>query len=390
VIASEGIGFGSIAPLSGDVLPTGVRSRFVPDVNGLRIHLLEAGFEQPDRPCLLLLHGFPELAYSWRKVMPALAAAGYHVVAPDQRGYGRTTGWDPSYDGDLASFRIMNLVRDTVGLVAALGRRFVDAVVGHDFGASVAAWCTLLRPDIFQAVAIMSAPFAGPPEMTGSAPQVSPSGALETSIHQALAALDRPRKHYQWYYSTRQANADMLSCPQGVHAFLRAYFHYKSGDWSGNNPVPLQAWRAAELARLPTYYIMDLDRDMARTVAPEVPSADAIAACRWLPEDELRVYSDEYARTGFQGALQWYRCRTQGVGRSELQLFHGRAIDVPSLFVAGAKDWGIYQTPGAMDRMQRIACSALQGCHLVEQAGHWVQQEQPDVVVSLLLTLLKR
>src|SRR6204780_3665559 len=87
-------------------LPATIRSRFVEDVNGLRSHVLEAGFETKGRPCVLLLHGFPELAFSWRKVMPALSAAGYHVIAPDQRGYGRTTGWDPSYDGDLRSFRL--------------------------------------------------------------------------------------------------------------------------------------------------------------------------------------------------------------------------------------------------------------------------------------------
>jgi hypothetical protein len=86
--------------LEGAILPPGVRARFVENINGLRMHVLEAGFETPGRPCLLLLHGFPELAYSWRKMMGPLAAAGFHVVAPDQRGYGRTTGWDSSYDGD--------------------------------------------------------------------------------------------------------------------------------------------------------------------------------------------------------------------------------------------------------------------------------------------------
>src|SRR5919205_1815856 len=121
-----------LPPLDAAVLPSGVRSRFLDGINGLRVHVLEAGFESAGRPCVLLLHGFPELAYSWRKVMPALAAAGFHVVAPDQRGYGRTTGWDGDYDGDLGSFRLLNLVRDTLGLVAALGRRSVEAVVGHD------------------------------------------------------------------------------------------------------------------------------------------------------------------------------------------------------------------------------------------------------------------
>src|SRR5271155_1949760 len=123
-----------MGPLPADVLPRGVRSRFVEGVNGLRMHILEAGFEKAGRPCLLLLHGFPELAYSWRKVIVPLADLGYHVVAPDQRGYGRTSGWDGAYDGDLAESRMLNLVRDAMGLVAALGYREVAAVIGHDFG----------------------------------------------------------------------------------------------------------------------------------------------------------------------------------------------------------------------------------------------------------------
>jgi pimeloyl-ACP methyl ester carboxylesterase len=128
------------------------------------MHTLEAGFEMANRPCVLLLHGFPELAYSWRKVMPALAAAGFHVIAPDQRSYGRTTGWDGSYDGDVGSFRLLNLAKDALGLVSALGYRSVAAVVGHDYGSPVAAWCALVRPDVFHSVALLSAPFAGPLE----------------------------------------------------------------------------------------------------------------------------------------------------------------------------------------------------------------------------------
>ncbi len=152
-----------LPPLDQAVLPTGIRSRFVAGINGLRMHLLEAG--TPGRPCILLLHGFPEIAYSWRKIMLPLAAAGYYVVAPDQRGYGRTTGWNADYDGDLRDFRILNAVRDAIGLVFALGYPSVAAVAGHDFGSPVAAWCALLRPDVFRAVAMMSAPFAGPPAL---------------------------------------------------------------------------------------------------------------------------------------------------------------------------------------------------------------------------------
>src|ERR1700740_3113176 len=293
-------------------LPSSIRSRFVDDINGLSMHVLEAGFESKGRSCVLLLHGFPELAFSWRKVMPALAEAGYHVIAPDQRGYGRTTGWDADYDGDLNSFRLLNLVRDALGLVSAFGYTSVDAVVGHDFGSSVAAWCALVRPDVFRSVALMSAPFAGPPPLPFNTADTPSKRKRDDPLHRELAGLPRPRKHYQWYYSTREANADMLHAPQGVHDFLRAYYHHKSADWKDNTPYPLQSWTAGELAKLPTYYVMDLAKDMAATVAEEMPPAAEIAANGWLPDRELSFYSAEYARTGFQGGLQWYRCGTSG------------------------------------------------------------------------------
>ena len=374
-----------LPPLDASILPPGVRARFVDGINGLRMHVLEAGFETPNRPCVLLLHGFPELAWSWRKIMPALAAAGFHVVAPDQRGYGRTTGWSAGYDGDLRPFHMLNLTRDALGLVFALGYRSVAAVVGHDFGASVAAWCAVIRPDVFRSVVLMSAPFAGPPSVPFGGEQPAPA----PDIHAAMAALERPRKHYQWYYSTRPANEDMWHCRQGVHAFLRAYYHHKSADWIANKPFRLASWTAAELAKMPTYYIMDRGQDMAATVAAEMPSAAGIAACAWLTEPELRVYSDEYARIGFQGGLQWYRCRTEGIGNAELQLFSGRTIDIPSMFIAGKSDWGVYQTPGSFERMQGTACTRMVGCHLLEGAGHWVQQEQPARVNELLLEFLR-
>ena len=376
-------------------LPPDIRSRVVEGVNGLTMHLLEAGFEGPDRPCVLLLHGFPELAYSWRKVMLPLASAGFHVIAPDQRGYGRTTGWDGGYDGDVGSFRIFNLVKDTLGLVFALGYRSVAAVVGHDFGSPVAAYCSLVRPDVFRSVVLMSAPFAGPPSLPFDTVNDGPQRRTAASppvadIHEDLAALTRPRKHYQWYYSTREADDNMRHCPQGVHAFLRDYYHHKSADWKQNKPFPLASWTAGELAKLPTYYVMDLDKGMAETVAEESPSASDVAGCNWLPDNELRVYSTEYARTGFQGGLQWYRCRTNAKHTVDLQMYSGRTIDVPSCFIAGKSDWGIYQGPGDIEKMQNSACTQMLGCHLVDGAGHWVQQEQPEEVSRLLLEFLSR
>lgn len=154
--------------------------------------------------------------------------------------------------------------------------------------------------------------------------------------------------------------------------------------------VPVEIWTAGELAKTPTYYIMDLDKNMAETVAAEMPSAAESATCRLLPEDELAVYSGEYERTGFQGGLQWYRSRTGGRFDSELQLFSGRTIDVPSLFIAGRSDWGTYQRPGNFERMQQSACTRMLGCYLIDGAGHWVHQEQPERVSELLTGFLRR
>jgi pimeloyl-ACP methyl ester carboxylesterase len=370
-------------------LPSGIRSRFVDGINGLNMHVLEAGFESKNRPCVLLLHGFPELAYSWRKVMPALADAGYHVIAPDQRGYGRTSGWDFSYDGDLRAFRLTNLVRDALGVVAAFGHRSVAAVVGHDFGSSVAAWCGIIRPDIFRSVVLMSAPFPGPPRLAFNTADTSPPPQRVDPVHHELAALPRPRKHYHWYYSTREANDDMWRAPQGVHDFLRAYYHHKSADWKANQPHPLKSWSAGELAKLPTYYVMDLAKTMSETVAEEMPSRQEIAANAWLPDHELAVYSREYQRTGFQGGLQWYRCGTSGAFTAELETWSGKSIDVPSCFISGQQDWGTYQRAGVFETMQTTACTRMLGAHLIDGAGHWVQQEQPAEVSRLLLHFLK-
>ncbi len=379
-------------PIEAALLPAGIRSRIVEGINGLSMHILEAGYEEQGRPCLLLLHGFPELAYSWRKVMLPLAAAGYHVVVPDQRGYGRTTGADAKYAADLRPFRLLNLVRDALGLVTALGYRTVD-LVGHDFGSPVAAWCALVRPDVFRSVALMSAPFAGPPQLPlGFAGDVAHAEAIakDRVVHKELAALPRPRKHYQWYYSTREADADMHGCPQGIHDFLRAYYHVKSADWADNKPYRLESWSAGELAKLPAYYVMGLHKNMAETAAEAMPSREQIAACQWLTDPELAFYAGEYRRTGFQGGLQWYRCGTDPSFALELHMFSGRTIDVPSCFIAGSSDWGVQQRPGALEAMQTKACTDYRGTFLIDRAGHWVQQEQPERVVEALLTFFKR
>ena len=171
-------------------------------------------------------------------------------------------------------------------------------------------------------------------------------------MHRELAALPRPRKHYQWYYSTREANADMHHAPQGLHAFLRAYYHHKSADWKGNRPYPLQSWTAGELAKMPTYYVMDLRRTWPRRSPKEMPSAAEIAANQWLPDDELAVYSAEYAADRIPG-------RPAMVSLRHLGRVHRRTADLvgPHHRRAGllhrGKRLGTYQRPAPSRRCSK-------------------------------------
>jgi pimeloyl-ACP methyl ester carboxylesterase len=369
----------------------GLRQRLLHGVEGMTVRILEAGFETPGRPLVLLLHGFPELAWSWRRAMPALAQAGFHVVAPDQRGYGGTTGWEGSRDGrhdsDLASFRTHAYALDALRLVFALGYRSAAAVIGHDVGSMVAAYGALVRPDVFRSLVMVSFPFDGPPALpfddAGRA-----SAAPGPSLAAELAALPSPRKDSMAFFASPGAAADMLHPPQGLHTFLRAYFHVKSADWPGNNPHPLPNGSAAELAQLPTYYFMDQALGMAATVAPDAPSPQQVAANTWLPDADLDIYVRAFRRTGFQGALNWFRCHTGPIGRSEIALFSGRTIEVPALFVSGAADWGSYRKPGALERM-RTACPRMTDVVFIEGAGHWVQQERPEPFAAAVLAFLR-
>ena len=371
-------------------LPAGIRSRFVNDVNGLRVHVLEAGYQTSGRPALLLLHGFPELAYSWRRIMLPLAEAGYHVIAPDVRGYGRTSGWSADYDTDLTPFRRLNKVRDAFGLVAAFGYESVEAVIGHDAGAPLAGWCALTRPDIFKSVVMMSAPFGGAATLPFDTIANPSRSAVPPAadVYADLAKLPRPRKHYQRYYRTREANENMWHAQQGIRDFIRGYYHFKSADWEGNQPHPLAARTAQQWALMPEYYIMDLNAGMAETVAAKMPSTTEVAANAWLPDDALDVYAVEYGRTSFQGGLNGYRMGGTTFGRAEVELYSGRTIDQPSMFISGASDWGTYQSPGSFERMQERTCTDMRAVHLIDGAGHWVQQEQAEVVSRLILEFL--
>ncbi|PCH35406.1 alpha/beta-hydrolase [Wolfiporia cocos MD-104 SS10] len=374
--------------LQGTIVPDGVTSRFL-WVNDLHMHILEAG--ERSAPLVLFLHGFPELAVSWRKILVPIADLGYHVVAPDQRGYGRTTNGNGSaptvdFEDDVHPYKVLNLVKDVVALAFALGYWQAAAVVGHDWGSHIAGYCALVRPDVFRSVVMMSMPMPGPPSLPFDiGPQESPPitfSIFSQSARDQLAKLQPPCKYYISYFAGPSANDDMLNAPEGLHRFLRAYFHTKSADWPINDPHPLQSREPTELAKLPHYYMMPLDATMPEAVAPHAPSEEEVALNKWLTDDELAVYVAEFQRTGFQGGLNWYR-GLQPQYFHELAVFAGRRIEVPAMFLSGRQDWGVFQTPGALQKMSREVCSRMdeEDVVLVDKAGHWVQQEQPEEVV---------
>jgi pimeloyl-ACP methyl ester carboxylesterase len=322
--------------------------------------------------------------------MPALADAGYYVVAFDQRGYGRTTGWDDSTfaNTNLSEFTKTNLVRDVVVLVHALGYHEVKCVVGHDFGSVTSSMCALMRPDLFKSVVMMSHPFTGSPSLPfnlahGEEQPQQPS----VDIQRDLAKLPVPRKHYKWYNSTCVSAIQWSAPLQGLEAFLRGYLHVKSADWDGNDPYPLEGWTASELAKMPHYYIMPLHSSMSETIASMMETEDAGKTKRWMSDEDLSVYVQEWTRTGFQGGLNWYRTSTDPSKNHDLDLFAGKKIECPATFISGAKDWGNYQEPGAIEAYP-TSCIQFKGVKFIDGAGHWPQQEQPEKVVEEILKFL--
>lgn len=279
--------------------------------------------------------------------------------------------------------------------------------------------CALMRPDIFKSylplvvpnispfppktkaeilknsVIIMSHPFKGSPALPFAitSPNYNPPPS-KPDIHSDLAELPEPRKHYKWYYSTAPAASEMDN-PKGdaLHTFLRGYFHLKSADWQENNPQPLHSWSAPELAKLPYYYVMPLHSSMREAVSLDMRNENKELvqekSSRWLPDSDLAIFVREWSRTGFQGGLNWYRVATAEGGMRDVEVFAGKKIEVPMLFVSGRKDWGMYQEPGVVEKMaETCKKGCFKGVQIVEGAGHWVQQEQPERVVEIVSKFL--
>jgi pimeloyl-ACP methyl ester carboxylesterase len=360
-----------------------IKSNKIEVSTGLNVHYLEAStdyFNINDQPTVLLLHGFPELSFSWRKIIPNLAREGFRVIAPDMRGYGLTSGGSKTYESSISEYRLLSLSTDIVALLGALKINKVDMLVGHDAGSSVAGISAIIRPDVFQSVVMMSAPYTG-------VPYVKTNLLIEDTIHNDLENLSPPRKHYQWYYSTPEANSDMHLEKKELHKFLRAYYHMKSADWKSNNPYDLISWTAENIAKMPEYYIMKSNENMVQAVMPHFPKNRNFE--NWLTDEELDVYVNSFFKNSFQPALNWYRCMTSPDQNSDLKIFSNKKIEVPSCFIAGEKDWGIYQKPGALEKMERDLCINYYGRHILKNAGHWVQQENPYDVTKTLLDFFK-
>ena len=304
--------------------------------NGIRFNALAAG--PADGPLVLFLHGFPELARSWRHQLPALGGAGYRAVAPDMRGYGDTEMRGP-YD-------VGTLVRDVTGLIAALGRERA-VVVGHDWGAMVANNAALLHPDRFAAVCTMSVP------LLPRAP-VPPVQMMRNAFGDAFF-------YIVYFQEPGVADAELNADPTGMMTRMLAGLR---------TPGELSAEAAANafandgrgfIARLPE--------------EGELPE--------WLTRDELDHYIAEFTRTGFTGGINWYRNMDRNW---ELTAHLADAKqEKPALFIAGSADPVIMMTPPSiMDGF----VTDLRGTVLVEGAGHWVQQERPDEVNAALLDFL--
>jgi pimeloyl-ACP methyl ester carboxylesterase len=328
--------------------------------------------------------------------MPAIADAGYYVVAPDCRGYGRTVGWDRSFDADPTPFLTLNMVRDQIALVYALGYRKAELIVGHDQGQLMATYAAIVRPDMFLRLTTVSGQGAAPPSFPFAGTERKPAYTA-AELDAEFAKLSPPRRDYQEYWASKQADEDMKHMPQSMSDFFRAFYYMKGGEFPGNQnltplrPMPTAKEAAAENARMPEYYLMRRDRGMPATMVAYMPSKEYIANCRWFTQAECDVYGQEYQTSGWTGALHNYRHRRTAfpANIAEQLTFSGRTIDIPAQFIAGKQDWGANRIAGGAEAAGKNGYTKFRGVQMVDRAGHWPHEEQPEIVSRQLIDFLK-
>jgi pimeloyl-ACP methyl ester carboxylesterase len=307
--------------------------RLVPSPAG-RTHLVEQG----SGPLVLLVHGFPESWYSWRRQLPALAAAGYRAAAIDVRGYGRS-----SRPQQVTSYRMLDLVADNVAVVEALGERSA-VIVGHDWGATIAAMSALLRPDVFRAVGLLSVPY-------------TPPGGPRPS--EVFAGMGGDEEFYVSYFqepgrAEAEIEPDVRGWLAGFYAALSAETMPAPGA-----PDPHFVTRGGTLRE--------------RFPAGSLPE--------WLSEEELDVYAGEFERTGLIGALNRYRNMDRDW--EDLAAHHGAPLKQPALFAGGALDASTTWLADAIEAYP-TTLPGLTSCHILDGCGHFIQQERPEETNHLL------
>jgi pimeloyl-ACP methyl ester carboxylesterase len=312
-----------------------VISHRVIDVRGLRMHIAEAG----TGPLVVLLHGFPESWYSWRHQLVALAEAGYHAVAPDQRGYGGTDA-----PAEIDQYTVLHLAGDVIGLVDALGET-TAVVVGHDWGGPVAWHTAQFRPDVVRGVAVLSVPF----RPRGSRPPVA-----------ALRALIGEGHYMVYFQQPGVADAELNADPRRT---LRMLLYSASGDAPQRPPIVP-----------PGGGFLDFLQDPA--VLPA-----------WLTEDDLNTFVSDYAKTGFTGGLNWYRNLDRNWELTAA--WHRAPVTPPALYLAGELDL-VANAPGTREYLPAMVehVPNLRPIRLLPGCGHWTQQERPAEVNAALLDFL--
>jgi pimeloyl-ACP methyl ester carboxylesterase len=320
------------------------------DARGTRIHLVEEG----SGPLVLLVHGFPESWYSWRHQLPVIAAAGFRAVAIDVRGYGRS-----SAPLQVEAYGMLHHVSDNLGVVETLtGPGSSAIVVGHDWGAPIAATSALLRPDVFTAVAMMSVPYSPPGGRR-------PTEAFALMADAASQVTGQEEEFYINYF--QEPGRVEREIELDVRWWLLGFYRGASGEGTANPD-------GGTMATVPRGKLM---RDRFQ-ISDERPV--------WLSDADLDFYVAEFERTGFRGALNRYR----NVDRDwrDLKPWSGEPIRVPALFIGGEKDGPTMWGGRAISRFSETL-PLLRGSHILEGCGHWVQQERADDVNRILVDWLK-